>query len=157
MEFKTAQIDRISKLTTIFLGLVMIVVFTYFILMHQVAIAVFFPIIAVVFLISYLFIPKIHTEQRKLVISNTYRTIEIPVQNIREITLVPRGTFFIRTFGVGGVFGQFGYFNKNEFWLVTNRDKRVKIVVGRKTYVISPEEPKKLISHIMHLKDGINY
>ena len=47
----------------------------------------------------------------------------------------------IRTLGVGGLFGYTGWFNGNEEWFVTDRQKAVKLTTDKKTILISPEDP----------------
>lgn len=57
--------------------------------------------------------------------------------------------FNIRTFGVGGLFGYFGYFNGNDVWYVTNVDKKIQIKMkSGKTYMISPENTEDLLRQL---------
>ncbi|MDO5655082.1 MAG: PH domain-containing protein [Flavobacteriaceae bacterium] len=53
-----------------------------------------------------------------------------------------------RTFGIGGVFGYFGWFNGNEEWFVTNLKKGVKMKSGNKTLIISPEDPDSFVEQL---------
>ncbi len=156
MEFRTATMDKATKAITVVVGLVALANLIAAIQFQNQAFWVISLILIAILLISYLFIPKIYFEQRNLFISNTFRTVKIPVESIQSVSELERGKLYTRTFGIGGLFGNFGYFNGKEFWLVTNSNKKVKIVTDTKTYVVSPEETKKFIGHIHHLQNSIN-
>ena len=72
--------------------------------------------------------------------------IKIPFQDIQNIEACPNIGLNIRTLGVGGVFGHFGYYNGNDVWYVTNIHNKVKITMkSGKIYMISPENPEEFI------------
>lgn len=58
-----------------------------------------------------------------------------------------------RTFGVGGLFAYTGWFNGNEEWFVTNRNKAVKLTSGDKSILISPENPEEFIRNFADEND----
>ncbi|MBU4538014.1 MAG: PH domain-containing protein [Weeksellaceae bacterium] len=98
---------------------------------------------------SYLMIPRIFVNKEIISIKTTFVNIKIPVADIQTIEKYERIGFNIRTFGVGGLFGYFGYFNGNDVWYVTNIRKKVKISMkSRKIYMISPENPDEFINEI---------
>ena len=98
---------------------------------------------------SYLMIPKIGVDTQTVYITNRFVKIRIPVSEIKMAERFNRIGFNIRTFGVGGLFGYFGYFNGNDVWYVTNIKKKVKITLkSGKIYMISPENPEGFIKEL---------
>lgn len=155
MNFRTASMDTYTKVMTIvFIIFFSVVIFA---LVTSGEKFVFWPVCIMIGAIvsAYLMIPKIGLEQGNLKIKNTFVNIEIPVRSIKNVELITKTGFNIRTFGIGGLFGYFGYFNGNEVWYVTNIRKKVKIQTEKKTYLISPEEPLKFINEIEKLKNNI--
>lgn len=155
MNFRTASMDSYTKVMTIvFIIFFSVVIFA---LVRSEEKLVWLPILILLgsMVVAYLMIPKIDLEQGNLKIKNTFVNIEIPVRSIKNVELITKTGFNIRTFGIGGLFGYFGYFNGNDVWYVTNIRKKVKIQTEKKTYLISPEEPKKFINEIEKLKNNI--
>lgn len=156
MKNDTASMDRWTKLYT------WLFVFFYFGMVYFMinsktpinAVVIVSGILWAAFLVSYLMVPKIFTEQNEIVIKNLFTTIHIPVDSIRSIEAYPRIGLNVRTMGVGGIFGFFGYFNWGEVWYVTNIYKKVKMVTnGGKIYVISPENPEAFVDQMMKRKE----
>ena len=155
MNFRTASMDTYTKVMTIrFIIFFSVVIFA---LVQSDQEFVFWPvsIMIAVIVTAYLMIPKIDLEQGSLKIKNTFVDIQVPVKSIKYVELITKTGFNLRTFGIGGLFGYFGYFNGNDVWYVTNVRKKVKIQTERKTYLISPEEPQKFINEIEKLKNNI--
>lgn len=155
MNFRTASMDTYTKVMTIvFIIFFSVVIFA---LIQSDEKLVWLPILILLgsMVVAYLMIPKIDLEQGNLKIKNTFVNIEIPVRSIKNVELITKTGFNIRTFGIGGLFGYFGYFNGNDVWYVTNIRKKVKIKTEKKTYLISPEEPHKFINEIEKLKNNI--
>lgn len=155
MNFRTASMDTYTKVMTIVFVIFFSVVI--FALEQSDQKFVFWPVSIMVAAIvtAYLMIPKIDLEQGSLKIKNTFVDIQVPVRSIKYVKLITKTGFNLRTFGIGGLFGYFGYFNGNDVWYVTNIRKKVKIQTERKTYLISPEEPQKFINEIEKLKNNI--
>lgn len=155
MNFRTASMDTYTKvMTVVFIIFFSVVIFA---LVQSDQRFVFWPVSIVVAVIvtAYLMVPKIDLEQGRLKIKNTFADIQVPVKSIKNVELITKTGFNLRTFGIGGLFGYFGYFNGNDVWYVTNIRKKVKIQTEKKTYLISPEEPQKLINEIEKLKNNI--
>ena len=150
-EFPTASMDKWTKVYTfIFVG---IAFFTVYLLYNHSDFEkkfIFIPLIflILVLVIAYALIPKITIINGTLYIKNKFTVIRIPVKEIEGIKRFPEIGMNLRLFGVGGIFGHFGYFNGGDLWYVTNIYKKVKIKTPKKLYIISPENPEKLIEEI---------
>ena len=103
-------------------------------------------IMALAFITSYMMIPQLFLNDKTIVIKNNFVNIKIPFGDINTIEENPKIGLNIRTMGVGGLFGHFGYFNGNDVWYVTNVYHKVKIETKTgKVYMISPENPEEFI------------
>lgn len=103
-------------------------------------------IMALAFITSYMMIPQLFLNDKTIVIKNNFVNIKIPFDDINTIEENPKIGLNIRTMGVGGLFGHFGYFNGNDVWYVTNINNKVKITMkSGKIYMISPENPEEFI------------
>ena len=106
-------------------------------------------IMALAFITSYMMIPQLFLNDKTIVIKNNFVNIKIPFQDIQNIEACPNIGLNIRTLGVGGVFGHFGYYNGNDVWYVTNVYRKVKIETKTgKVYMISPENPEEFIKKV---------
>ena len=111
-------------------------------------------IMALAFITSYMMIPQLFLNDKTIVIKNNFVNIKIPFQYIKNIEASPNIGLNIRTLGVGGVFGHFGYYNGNDVWYVTNVYHKVKIETKTgKIYMISPENTEEFVTKI---KSGIS-
>ena len=115
----------------------------------RVALFVVSLIMSLAFITSYMMIPQLFVDQKVIIIKNNFVNIKIPFQDIQNIEASPNIGLNIRTLGVGGVFGHFGYFNGNDVWYVTNIHNKVKITMkSGKIYMISPENPEEFIKKV---------
>ena len=106
-------------------------------------------IMALAFITSYMMIPQLFLNDKTIVIKNNFVNIKIPFGDINTIEENPKIGLNIRTMGVGGLFGHFGYFNGNDVWYVTNINNKVKITMkSGKIYMISPENPEEFIKKV---------
>ena len=106
-------------------------------------------IMALAFITSYMMIPQLFLNDKTIVIKNNFVNIKIPFDDINTIEENPKIGLNIRTMGVGGLFGHFGYFNGNDVWYVTNINNKVKITrKSGKIYMISPENPEEFIKKV---------
>ena len=106
-------------------------------------------IMSLAFITSYMMIPQLFVDQKVIIIKNNFVNIKIPLQDIKNIEASPNIGLNIRTLGVGGVFGHFGYYNGNDVWYVTNVYHKVKIETKTgKIYMISPENPEEFIKKV---------
>jgi hypothetical protein len=84
---------------------------------------------------------------------NAWRPTSIPLAGIREIAVLPPGALrgAIRTFGVGGLFGYYGWFYKKgafRLW-ATRSDRLVEIVAAGRRVVVSPDEPARFVEGLL--------
>ncbi|WP_443945907.1 PH domain-containing protein [Pedobacter sp. AW1-32] len=112
---------------------------------------------------AYIFRP-VHYEltQTALLIRRPVVNVTINPQQIKRATVLDRKTmgWVMRTFGVGGLFGFYGYFTNAKFgqmtWYATRKDQVVLIETFQgKKIVVSPDNPDqflKALEHISHLK-----
>lgn len=106
-------------------------------------------IMALAFITSYMMIPQLFLNEKTIVIKNNFVNIKIHFDDINTIEENPKIGLNIRTMGVGGLFGHFGYFNGNDVWYVTNIYNKVKITMkSGKIYMVSPENPEEFIKKV---------
>ena len=161
MEFK-ATCDNWAKGSTIFVT----VLFTFFIVMGFVnhengektawiqAIGLSSLYVAV-----YLFSPKKYTVTLGgLIIHRPAKNIMIGKSQIKSVRILDKKSInnALRTFGVGGMFGYYGFFRNAGFgrmtWYVTRTDKVVLIrTIKGKQIVISPDDCEKFIEAITRI------
>lgn len=150
--FQTASMDSLTRiLSFVFGGICVgeILKLLFFRKSEETFMWVTIAILFAALLSSYLMIPKIFVDKEIISIKNTFVNIKIPVADIHTVEKYEKIGFNIRTFGVGGLFGYFGYFNGNDVWYVTNIRKKIKIIMkSGKIYMISPENPDEFISEI---------
>lgn len=152
--FKTAKFDSRTKVITIVILLLFVFfpVSTFFFEPPRigVSIAVIVLMLLMAF-ISFGMIPKrIAVSHAQILIKNLFGAILINMNQIESVTEQSKSGLNHRTFGVGGLFGYFGYFNGGQIWYVTNRNKKVIIKLkSGKTYVISPENPYEFVKTIL--------
>ncbi|KMQ71480.1 PH domain-containing protein [Chryseobacterium koreense] len=151
-EFPTAKMDRVMLISTLVFGGICIgVLILSIISIRDGEKFMFFPgtIVLAALLTSYLLIPKISVNTREILVRNSFVNFPIKFSDVAEISRVEKIKLVFRTFGVGGLFGNFGYFNGNDVWYVTNRRKKVQIKMkSGKVYMLSPENPDEFIEYI---------
>lgn len=108
------------------------------------------------FIFAYFMVPKINLSENAIHVKNAFVNFKISIQDISYVEKVEKLGLNIRTFGAGGIFGYFGYFNGNDVWYVTNIYKKVKITMkSGKIYMLSPENTEDFIQQITNLKSKI--
>ena len=159
-EFSTAKMDETTKMITIIvlLFLILFPISSFFFEPPKPAISISsFVLMYGVILISYGFIPKriaISTDQ--ILIKNLYGSIIINIREIETFGTLEKTGLNLRTTGVGGLFGYFGYFNGKDVWYVTNTKKKVKMVLkSGKVYMISPENPDDFVKEVQKRKNEL--
>ncbi len=152
--FSTAKMDPQTGIFTIIFGIICLLVIgfgLYEIITEKVK-ALAFPvaIVGIALISSYFMIPKISVDaQRNILIKNSFVNIKIVREEIADVKIITGKKFNIRTFGVGGLFGYFGYFNGNDVWYVTNLDKKIQIKMkSGKIYMISPENTEGFLREL---------
>jgi len=90
-----------------------------------------------------------------LVINRLFYNAKYERRKIEKVEMLSNEQmgFAIRTFGVGGLFGYFGYFaSKNQgsmLWYATQREKFVMIHLdGNKKIVLTPDDPIGFVSDL---------
>lgn len=157
--FETARMDRATMIYTIIFGAFSagaIAFLAYTATVEDQAVKWIVTALLLAAAISaYLMIPKLEITNQTIYIKNFFVTIKIPVADIAEIEKYERIGFNVRTFGVGGLFGYFGYFNGNDVWYVTNIKKKIKIKLkSGKVIMISPEDPAVFLTTVRSLIPG---
>lgn len=151
MKNLTSKMDkRTGLMTTFFVVFAVAVPFIMFKTgAPRVALFLVSLIMSLAFITSYMMIPKLFIEQNTIIVKNNFVNIKIPFQDIKKIEVNPNIELNIRTLGVGGVFGHFGYYNGNDVWYVTNVFHKVKIETKTgKIYMVSPENPEEFVTKI---------
>lgn len=152
-EFSTAKMDATTKVITIVVVLLLLSLPLLSLLLEPpkllVSISGFILLYGVI-IISYGFIPKrIAVSHDQILIKNLYGPMIININEIQSAIKIDQLGLNIRTFGVGGLFGYFGYFNGGDVWYVTNTHKKVKVVLKTgKIYMISPENPDDFLKAV---------
>ncbi len=150
MKNLTSKMDkRTGLMTTFFVVFAVAVPFIMFKTgAPRVALFVVSLIMSLAFITSYMMIPQLFVDQKIVIIKNNFVNIKIPFQDIQNIEVSNIG-LNIRTLGVGGIFGHFGYYNGNDVWYVTNVYHKVKIETKTgKIYMISPENPEEFVNQV---------
>lgn len=159
-EFSTAKMDETTKMLTIILLLFLLLfpISSFFFEPPKPAISIgSFVLMYGVIFISYGFIPKrIAVSSDQILVKNLYGPIVININEIETLIKIEKTGLNLRTAGVGGLFGYFGYFNGKDVWYVTNRHKKVKMILkSGKIYVISPENPDDFVKEIEKRKSEL--
>ena len=159
-EFNTANMDGTTKTITIIASLFLILfpISSFFFEPPKpvISISSFVLMYGAVF-IAYGFIPKrIAVSNDQILVKNLFGSVLININEIETIDKIEKTGLYLRTFGVGGLFGYFGYFNGGEIWYVTNPHKKVKMILkSGKTYLISPENPDDFVKEVLQRKSEI--
>lgn len=153
IEFKTARMDKKTKLLTIIFVVFFLIfpVFTFFLKPINTAVSIFILILlyGIIFLAFANKPQKIILTPDNLQIKTILNKEKINFNTVNKVEKYLKIKFNIRTFGIGGLFGYFGYFNGNDIWYVTNINKKVKITLKNgQIYMISPENPDEFLSQI---------
>ncbi len=149
-EFSSASMDKWTKITTAFVFLLALVflVASLFTEQYKNTFTGGLIILILAILVAYLLIPKLVIEEGKLIIKSPLLKKIVPFNNVKEV-LIPDNKIRIRTFGVGGLFGFFGYFNLDEFWMVTNRKSTIALKLNNnKSIVVSPKDKLAFLNEI---------
>lgn len=144
-EFQTAKMDNLTKVITVILVIFLpsLALSSFFMEPAKPIVSVFLTLLLVgVIIFSYGFVPKrIALSASHILIKNFYGPVLIDLKEIKNLEKIDKTGFNLRTFGVGGLFGYFDYFNGGDIWYVTNIHKKVKITLNSgQIYMISPEK-----------------
>ena len=113
-----------------------------------------------IYLFCYIYAPQAYLVERdKIIIIRPIGKIEITLSNISNIRIIDKSELktLIRTFGVGGLFGYYGYYYSSSLGkltlYITQRKNLILIEqkVGRKV-LISPDDTSMVDTLITNLK-----
>lgn len=93
---------------------------------------------------------KIIIDKDYLILKKNFGQIKISKKEITGITKIGYSNLTM-TYGSKGVFGFIGSTMDNSFSLVKDRNNMVKIITESKKYILSAEEPDKMVSEIKTL------
>ena len=75
------------------------------------------------------------------------------LSRVEGVSVLPSGSLrgAVRTFGVGGLFGHYGWFyRKGAFRLYATRtDRLVEVVIDGRRIVVSPDEPQRFVDGLL--------
>jgi amino acid transporter len=88
-------------------------------------------------------------DHRTLKVRTVAFTLSYDLKDLKDVQTVDSSEVFgagtIRTFGVGGLFGYYGFYRTQKWGnvraFVTDRNKLVLVKIGGKVLVLSPEKP----------------
>jgi hypothetical protein len=87
------------------------------------------------------------------VLRRSWPAAVFPLAGVEQVTVLPPGAlrFAVRTFGVGGLFGYYGWFyRKGSFRLYATRtDRLVEVVVRGGRIVVSPDDPARFVDALL--------
>jgi hypothetical protein len=87
------------------------------------------------------------------VLRRGWRAATFPLSRVDGVAVLPAGALrgAVRTFGVGGLFGFYGWFyRKGAFRLYASRtDRLVEVVIDGKRIVVSPDEPQRFVDGLL--------
>jgi hypothetical protein len=87
------------------------------------------------------------------VLRRGWRAATFPLSRVDGVAVLPAGWLrgAVRTFGVGGLFGFYGWFyRKGAFRLYASRtDRLVEVVIDGKRVVVSPDEPQRFVDGLL--------
>ncbi|MCL8009498.1 PH domain-containing protein [Gelidibacter japonicus] len=97
---------------------------------------------------------KIIVDKDYLILKKNFGQIKIPKNEINGIAKLKYSNLTM-TYGSKGIFGFVGNTMDNSYSLVKDRKNMVKISTKNKKYIISSDEPDKLISEIKTLYNNV--
>ena len=156
----TTSLDKFNKISTIIVSAILLAVLipSFFIKPEQgqdiVKSLAILPIIA--FVIVYLLRPKNYSVSAdKLLIHRMINNVEIDRNNIQSVQEIDESQVknSLRTFGVGGFFGNFGKFWNstlgNMTWYVTRKNNFVLIETkDQKKIILTPDKPEEFVASL---------
>jgi Bacterial PH domain len=154
----TTSLDKFNKITTIIVSAILLVVLIpVFLIPHQLGqdagkyMAI--PLI-IVYVIVFLLRPNNYSvSSDKLLIHRALSNVEISRNNIQTVQEIDESEVknSIRTFGVGGFFGNFGKFWNgklgNMTWYVTRKNNFVLVETkDQKKIILTPDKPEEFVA-----------
>ena len=155
-----ASLDKLAKITSISITLLFafMAIFLFPLLQHESFCVTVLTIVLIIatYIISLGYSPRgYQIIEDMLVINRLFYNAKFERRKIEKVEMLSNEQmgFAIRTFGVGGLFGYFGYFSsKNQgsmLWYATQREKFVMIhLEGNKKIVLTPDDAVGFVSDL---------
>ncbi|MEY4541143.1 MAG: hypothetical protein RLZZ306_2900 [Bacteroidota bacterium] len=154
----TTSLDKFNKTTTIFVIILLLVIISvvfYLTPNSEQSIAdsiMFLPIILC--MVTYLFRPNNYSvSSDKLLIHRLINNVKIDRNNIQSVQEIDESQVknSLRTFGVGGFFGNFGTFWNGKLgkmtWYVTRKNNFVLVETkDQKKIILTPDKPVEFVA-----------
>jgi Bacterial PH domain len=158
MKTFTTSLDKFNKITTVIISLILPIILIPIFLMtpkdsQNIGISfAFIPIVS--FVIVYLLRPNNYSiSSDKLLIHRVLYNVEIDRNNIQSVQEIDESQVknSIRTFGVGGFFGNFGKFWNSKLgsmtWYVTRKNNFVLVETkDHKKIILTPDKPEEFVA-----------
>jgi Bacterial PH domain len=154
----TTSLDKFNKITTIIICVILdVILLTTFFLSpvgekNTAMTLAILPIIA--FIVVYLLRPNNYSvSSDKLLIHRMFGNVKISRNNIQSVQEIDESQVknSIRTFGVGGFFGNFGKFWNSKLgnmtWYVTRKNNFVLVETkDQKKIILTPDKPEEFVA-----------
>lgn len=154
----TTFLDKFNKTTTIIVIVFLLIISTtiFFLIpddeRNTIDLMVYLPIILCI--VVYLFRPNNYSvSSDKLLIHRMINNVEINRNNIQSVQEIDESQVknSLRTFGVGGFFGNFGTFWNGKLgkmtWYVTRKNNFVLVETkDHKKIILTPDKPKEFVA-----------
>jgi Bacterial PH domain len=154
----TTSLDKFNKTTTIFVIILLLVISTtvFFLIpngeKNVTDSIVFLPIILCI--VTYLFRPNNYSvSPDKLLIHRLINNVKIDRNNIQSVQEIDESQVknSLRTFGVGGFFGNFGTFWNGKLgkmtWYITRKNNFVLVETkDQKKIILTPDKPAEFVA-----------
>lgn len=152
--YRPAQMDGVTAVVTWFVILLFAVLLALALFYGEWPMVIGAAFLGIIIAMSWQLRPiryEITGDAVGIVRGRPFRSIVIPVADMREVRRVTLPATTIRTFGIGGLFGWVGWFwNKDlgRFFMAATHRKHTVLIANGKKFVISPENPDEFIADV---------
>jgi len=159
----TTSLDKFNKITTITAIVLLLVISTtvFFLIPNgerNITDSIVFLLPIILSIVVYFFRPNNYSvSQDKLLIHRIINNVEIERNNIQSVQEIDESQMknSLRTFGVGGFFGNFGAFWNGKLgkmtWYVTRKNNFVLVETkDQKKIILTPDEPEQFVASFNH-------
>ena len=158
----TTSLDKFNKITTIIVFVILLVIIVpIFFLTPKDELKTAISFVSIPFIsaiVVYFFRPNNYSvSPDKLLIHRIINNVEIERNNIQSVQEIDESQVknSLRTFGVGGFFGNFGTFWNGKLgkmtWYVTRKNNFVLVETkDQKKIILTPDEPEQFVASFNH-------
>lgn len=148
----SASLDKTTKIITSAITVLFIGILVYelrtFTAEERIGFVISTAILAITYGSAYIFRPTGYSvKEYELVIHRPFNDVRYAREALESVQVIVKKDlqFTIRTFGVGGLWGYYGYFYNSVYgkmiWYITRRDHLVLIkTTNKKTILLSPDD-----------------